>query len=252
MKNKPLVSIITPCYNAGNVISETIESVLQQSYQNWEMLICDDCSTDNSVEIIKEYCEKDSRIKLFSTPQNTGAPAEPRNIAINNAKGDFIAFLDADDIWFSNKLEVQISFAIKKGYNLVYSNYEKISWEGERNNRFIIVAENTSYDKMLKTCDIPFLTALLKKDILKNVRFMTMPKEDYAFWLEVLKPGIVAYNTNSVLALYRESKNSRSGNKIKMISGQWNILRKEEKISFFKAFYYMIIFMIKGYLKYIK
>lgn len=247
-----LISIITPCYNAAAVIAETIESVLAQTYQNWELLICDDCSTDNSVAVIKSYCEKDSRIKLYSTPKNTGTPAEPRNIALNNAKGEFIAFLDADDQWFPNKLEEQIEFSDKNGYDFVYSNYEKISWDGERNNRFIYVATKSTYKSLLKTCDVPCLTALMKKNIVGNIRFKQIPKEDYAFWLDVFRNGVEAYNTNTVLGLYREAKHSRSSNKLKMIVGQWNILRRYERIGRFCSAYYLLVYIIKGYLKYIK
>ena len=253
MKDKPLVSIITPCYNAGSVIAETIESVLQQTYQNWELLICDDCSKDNSVEVISSYCAKDSRIKLFSTSHNTGTPAEPRNIAIDNAKGFCLAFLDADDLWLPNKLEVEVGFMIANDYKMVYSNYEKITWEGKRDGHVIKAPDTATYKDMVKSCVIPAcITTMIRRDIVGEIRFKTMPKEDYAFWLKVFRKGFTAYNTKTLQGLYRQNKNSRSANKLKLISGQWNILRKEEKIGFFRAIYYMVVFMIKGYLKYIK
>lgn len=248
-----LVSIITPCYNAGNVISETIESVLAQTYQNWELLICDDCSTDNSVDVIKTYCEKDPRIKLFSTPRNTGTPAEPRNIAINNASGFCLAFLDADDIWLPTKLETEVKLMVDNDYMMVYSDYEKISWDGKRNGHVIKAPDTATYNDMVKSCVVPAcITTMVRRDVVSNIRFKTMPKEDYAFWLKVFRKGFTAYNTKTLQGLYRQTKNSRSANKFKLISGQWNILRKEEKIGFFRALYYMTVFMIKGYLKYIK
>ena len=253
MSDNSLVSIITPCYNAGSVIAETIESVLQQSYQNWEMLICDDCSTDNSVEVIRVSCAKDSRIKLFSTSRNTGTPAEPRNIAIDNAHGFCLAFLDADDIWLPGKLETEIKLMTENGYQMVYSNYEKISWDGKRNGHVIKAPDTATYNDMVKSCVVPAcITTMVRRDVVGDIRFKTMPKEDYAFWLRVFRRGFTAYNTKTLQGLYRQTKNSRSANKFKLISGQWKILRNEENIGFFRAMYYMLVFMIKGYLKYIK
>lgn len=251
-KNNVLISIITPCYNAAAVIAETIESVLAQTYQNWELLICDDCSTDNSVAVIKSYCEKDSRIKLYSTPKNTGTPAEPRNIALNNAKGEFIAFLDADDQWFPNKLEEQIEFSDKSGYDFVYSDYEKISWNGVRDNRIIKMRKIANYSNMLLTSNVPCLTAMIKRETLKGVRFKAISNEDYVFWLEILKHGITAHNTGVIHGLYREAKNSRSANKYKVAKHHWYILRKIECLGLLKAIFCMITYAYIGLKKYLK
>ena len=255
MKNcqySPLVSVITPCYNAGRFIAETIESVLAQTYTNWEMLICDDCSTDNSIEIIKSYIERDVRIKLFSTPKNTGTPATPRNIAIDNAKGFCVAFLDADDQWLPKKLEIEVSLMIDGHHDIVYSNYEKIDWDGTRANRIIVAPKSITYSDMLKTCGLPCLTTVIRREVIGDIRFKTMPKEDYAFWLKVFKTGIVAYNTNTLQALYRLTPNSRSSRKLKLISAQWRVLRDEEKLGFFFASYCLFVFLVKGFIKYLK
>lgn len=250
--SRPLVSIITPCYNTGKFITETIESVLSQTYQNWEMLICDDCSTDNSVEIIQAYADKDSRIKLFKTPHNTGTPAEPRNISLNNAKGYSVAFLDADDQWLPNKLQTEIDLMLQGNYDIVFSNYEKISWDGKRDNRVIVAPKTIIYSDMLKTCALPCLTTMIKRDVVGDIRFKTMPKEDYAFWLKVFRQGVTAYNTNTLQGLYRLTPNSRSSNKFKLISAQWNVLRDEERLSFFYSLYCLSVFLVKGYIKYLK
>lgn len=247
-----LVSIITPCYNAGKFISETIESVLSQTYQNWEMLICDDCSTDNSIEIIRSYIDKDARIKLYSTEYNTGTPAEPRNIAIDNANGFCIAFLDADDQWLPNKLQVEMNLMLQGNLDIVFSNYEKISCDGKRDNRVIVAPKTITYSDMLKTCALPCLTTMIKRDVVGDIRFKTMQKEDYAFWLKVFRQGVTAYNTNTLQGLYRLTPNSRSSNKFKLISAQWNVLRVEEGLSFFYALYCLFVFLIKGYIKYLK
>lgn len=251
-KNNVLISIITPCYNAAAVIAETIESVLAQTYQNWEMLICDDCSTDNSVEIIKAYCEKDSRIKLFSTPKNTGTPAEPRNIAIDNANGELVAFLDADDVWLPEKLDQQIDFIKQSNYDLVYSDYEKMSWDGKRDNRIIRMRTCATYKTMLRTSDIPCLVAVVKREKLTNIRFKPISNEDYVFWLELLKTGVVAYNTKKVHGVYREARNSRSSNKWNVAKHHWYILREIEKITLLPSIYYMCVYSVVGLNKYLK
>lgn len=246
------VSVITPCYNNKKTIHETILSVINQTYTQWEMLIIDDCSIDGSDIIIKQYCEQDPRIKYLKTEKPSGSPSIPRNLGLENAKGEFVCFLDSDDYWLPNKLEEQIEFIQKNKYSFVYSNYEKISYDGKRNNRIIKTKSQSNYTDNLKSCEIPCLTACISKRIISNTRFLPIKKEDYAFWLEILRKGITAYNTNKIHALYRESKNSRSSNKIKMIKGQWYILRQIEKINIFRSFFFLIIYLWKGYKKYIK
>ena len=140
----PLVSIITPCYNAASYIADTIESVLSQIYPNWEMLIVDDSSTDNSSEIIKQYTSRDKRIIYLNTSAPSGSPSNPRNIGINNANGKYVAFLDADDIWMPDKLQKEIEFLERNRYNLAYSYYEKMDFEGRRANRIIKTRLNTT------------------------------------------------------------------------------------------------------------
>lgn len=211
----PLVSVITPCYNGANYIAACIESVLAQTLVNWEMLIVDDCSTDNSAEIILSYVKKDTRIRFFQTNKPSGSPAIPRNIAIDNAKGHYFAFLDCDDLWLPRKLEEQYSY-------------------------------------ILKSCEIPCLTAFLHRSCVGKLRFVPAPKEDYVFWLLILKQSIVAYNTNTTLALYRDSLASRSSDKVAMLKNQWKIVRHLERVNFFYSLYCMAIYSLKGLRKYIR
>lgn len=242
-----------PCYNAGTVIAETIESVIAQTYPDWELLICDDCSTDNSKDVIKSYVEKDSRIRLFSTSHNTGNPAAPRNISMDNAQGFCLAFLDADDIWLPEMLEKSVSFMTAHNYDIVYSDYEKISWDGERSNRVVHYKKQADYNDMLKICSVPAcITTIVRKDIVGDTRFRNVQIEDYAFWLEIFRKGYVAYNTGTTQGLYRQTKNSRSANKISMISKHWSILRDFEKIGWLKSVYYMITYGVIGLKKYFK
>ncbi len=247
-----LVSIITPCYNAGKTIVETIESVLSQSYPDWELLIVDDCSTDNSAEIIQSYVDRDKRIRYYRTSIPSGSPSLPRNIGIENANGEYIAFLDSDDLWLPKKLEKQMEFIKKNNYDFVYSNYEKIDYKSQRKNRIIKMPEKSSYWDVIETCTIPCLTVLISRRIIGNHRFKSIPKEDFAFWLELLKQGFLAYNQGDVLALYREQSTSRSSNKLNMIKNQWFVLRSIEGVKPIIATYFMTIFFTKGLLKFLK
>ncbi|MBR6659438.1 MAG: glycosyltransferase family 2 protein [Paludibacteraceae bacterium] len=248
MKICPKVSVIIPCFNAENFIACAIESVISQTYTNWEIIICDDCSTDNSVEIIQTFCKLNREIHLLKMPYNTGNPAIPRNLAIENSIGDYIAFLDADDMWLPQKLEQQIYHILKYGYKFVYSNYEKISYSGERKKRNVIVKKKVTYNSLLRSCDIPCLTALFHKSIILNVRFKSIPKEDYVFWLDLFKnTKIIAYNTNEIHALYRESKGSRSSNKLIMLKEQWKILRCYQNLNFVKSLFCISTYLAKAF-----
>jgi len=195
MQNE-LVSVITPCYNTERFISQCIESVIRQTYNNWEMIIVDDCSKDKSAEIIKQYCKKDSRIKYYKTEKPSGSPAMPRNIAIKRAKGRFIAFLDADDIWLEDKLEKQLPFFEQENVAVVFSGYEKMNEEGKRSNRVVIRKRKVvDYKDLLKTDDVGNTTAVYDTKKVGKVYNINIHHEDYALWLAILKKGFVAINT---------------------------------------------------------
>ena len=251
MNNENMISIVMPSFNVGGMIIESINSVLNQTYNKWELLIIDDFSSDNTLSFVEEFAKQDFRIRYFSTNQNTGSPSQPRNIGIEQAKGDYIAFLDSDDIWLPNKLEEQLTFMQKHGYDFVYSNYEKMSWDGKREQRIVKVKESASYKDILKTNEIPCLTVLLSRELLNDVRFKSVPDEDCVCWLDILKKGYKAYNTGKVHAVYREAKQSRSSNKFKMFKERWYILREIEKVSFVPAVYYLTIYAFRGLAKYL-
>lgn len=247
-----MISIITPCYNAEVFLPLTINSVLNQTFQDWELLVVDDCSTDCSAKIVNEYVKKDRRIKYYKTSYPSGSPALPRNIGIENAKGDYISFLDADDLWLPDKLEKQKKILEQNKYDFVYSFYEKIDDNGKRCNRVIKTRGKTRYKDILKSNSIPCLTAFLKKEIIGSTRFKPIPQEDFCFWLDILKKGYIAYNIGEVTALYREAPMSRSSNKIKMFKGYWNVIRNHQRVAFISACYYMVVYSILGILKYLK
>lgn len=251
MTNKPLVSIITSCYNAEKYIKETIESVIAQTYSNWELLIIDDCSMDNSAQIINEYVAMDSRIKYFKTDKPSGSPTFPRNIGIQNAQGQYIAFLDADDMYCPNKLENQLK-CFDDNVGIVFSNYEKIRFDGYRENRIITAPNVVTYKKLLQSGYIGCSTMMYDTYKTGLMQFKHVGQEDYVFALEILKKGYIAVNTNTVEALYRIVENSRSAQKLEMAKRQWKVLRNIEKLPFIEALYYFGHYAIKGVLKFIK
>lgn len=249
---KPLISIITPCYNSASFIVQAMDSVLAQTFEDWEMLIADDCSTDDSAAIVQEYARQDSRIRYYRTDSPSGGPSIPRNIGLEHARGEYIAFLDSDDLWLPEKLKEQLSFLVTHKLDFVYSDYEKITWKGERKNRVIHARAVSSFWDTIESNDIPCLTVLIRSSVIGNTRFKHIPKEDYVFWLDILRQGYKAYNTGKIHALYREAKNSRSANKFKMFMQQWYVLRQIEGVKKIPAAYFLLIFSCKGLFKFLK
>lgn len=248
----PIVSIITPCYNGEQYIEDTIKSVISQDFPDFEMLIIDDCSSDGSARIIKQYSTKDQRIKYFKTSKKSGSPSLPRNIGIENSRGKYIAFLDADDIWLPKKLDSQVRFMEDNNLDMSYSFYEKIDWNGVRDNRIVKTRIVATYKSLLISNSIPCLTSMIRKSVIGDTRFKHIQQEDYCFWLDILNKGVQAHNLCEVTALYREAKNSRSANKLDMFKGHWNVIRNHQNIGFLQACYYMITYAISGFSKYIK
>ncbi len=234
------VSIITPLYNSGKFVSETIESVLVQTYTNWEMLIVDDCSSDDGAEIVKKYCEKDSRIKYIKLEKNSGA-AVARNKAIKLAQGDYIAFLDSDDLWKKEKLEKQIKFMKEKDCAFSFTEYETIDEEGNKNNILIKVPNSPiGYRRYLLTTPIGCLTAMY--DVKKIGKFympLIRKRQDAGLWLKILKKGVKAYPIKENLAEYRIVKNSISSNKVNLIKHQWKLYREVEKLFLLEGLFYL-------------
>jgi len=234
------VSIITPSYKSKKFIKQTIESVLAQTYQNWEMIIVDDMSPDNSNEIIENYIKKDNRIKLIKLNKNSG-PAVARNKAIKESKGRYIAFLDADDQWFPQKLEKQITFMKVNNYAFTYTFYSQINEEGEIQGNPIHPPLKLSYTDMLKMNRIGCLTAIYDSKFLGKVYMPFIQKrQDYGLWLKILKQEKYAYCLAENLALYRIHSNSISRNKIELIKYHYTLFRKHEKLSVYKSIYYII------------
>lgn len=239
MKSKNLVSVITACYNSEKYISETLNSVLNQTHQNWELLLVDDCSKDNTLPIIKEFQKTDKRIKLFQLDVNSGA-AIARNTAIKDANGEFIAFLDGDDKWLPKKLELQLEFMISNNYNLTHTAYELIDNNGVKLNKTIVPAKTLNYNDMLYSNKIGCLTAIYNQSKLGKIYMPLLRKrQDYGLWLKILKTGEKAYGLPEVLSQYRKTENSISNNKLNLIKWNWKLYREVENLSVFKSAYYI-------------
>jgi glycosyltransferase involved in cell wall biosynthesis len=237
-----------PAYNAQSYIAEAIESVLQQSYPYWELLIVDDASNDNTAKIIQSYAKQDKRIKPIYHTANRGA-AHSRNTALRCANGRYIAFLDSDDMWMPNKLSVQISYMQQNDTALCYSSYEIINTQGEYLRTYRI-QKRTSYSDMLKTSTIGTLTMVYDTCKFSKVYFKPIGHEDYALKLDLLKQIDYAHGIDTPLARYRIHEQNISGNKIKAALWQWKIYRDIERLSFFKSFYYFVHYAFYGLKKY--
>jgi glycosyltransferase involved in cell wall biosynthesis len=225
------VSIIMPCHNGSATLRQAVDSVLAQTYADWELLVIEDASTDDSVAVIKAYCAKDSRIKLFHTPAPTGKPATPRNMGIDVAVGRFIAFLDCDDQWLPDKLEHQLPLFEKADCAIVFSFYKKMDAAGNVRSAVVTSPAVVSFDQLLDGNCIGNLTGMYDTAKVGKVFQKEIHHEDYLMWLQVLQKGFMARNTGTVEAYYRESGTSVSGSKLKALSWTWTIYRKELGLS---------------------
>ncbi len=232
-----LVSIITPVYNSSRYIKETIESVLKQTYSNFEMICVDDCSTDNSGYLIKQYQQEDNRIKYIRLDKNSGA-AFSRNIALESARGRYIAFLDSDDIWEKDKLDIQINFMKENQAGFSFTSYQMMDISGNLFDRIIKVPNKINYSGLLKNTIIGCLTVVIDKRIVGDFRMpQVRNSQDYATWLQILKQGHIAYGINQNLARYRKVTGSISNNKLKALKSNWKVYRDIEKLSIIKTMY---------------
>lgn len=245
------VSIITPLYNGERFVAKTIESVLAQTYRDWEMIVVNDGSKDNGPAIVEEYCRKDSRIQLFSQPN--GGSASARNNGIRRATGRYIALLDADDVWMPFFLESQLALMSEKDAVLVYGSHKRIDENDKEILRPFIVPERVTYKDMLKTCSISCLTGLYdtkpygKVYLRENFKSL---RDDYIFWLEIIKKCGVAYGNQRIVGAYRILGQSTSRNKKKVIRPQFRVYREVEGLGLVKSLYYLACWALAGYDKY--
>ena len=224
---KPLVSIITPIYNAEKTISYTIDSVINQTMTDFEMLIVDDMSDDKTIDIVKSYQKKDKRIKLFESSKKIGATGA-RNKALKEAKGRYIAFLDADDLWKSDKLKKQIKFMQDNNYAFTYTDYEYIDEFNKKIGVMRKCPKKVSYFRMLLGDSIGCLTVMYDSKMVGKIAIPNIKKRnDYALWCQILKKVKKGYKCDFILALYRKGNNSlSSGKKIKLLKYHYKMHRE--------------------------
>ncbi len=242
-----LVSIITPVYNSENFVADTIESVLKQSYENWELLLVDDCSYDGSFKIINKYAKEDSRIKVFSNIVNSKA-FESRNVALRNAKGRYIAFLDSDDLWHSNKLKLQIEFMQKNNYPFTYTAFSRFI-NNPLSNKPVFLKNKVSYKSLLSNSIIATSSVMIDKKYIAYFEMENVYYDDFKLWLEILKKQDFAYCLNSCLLYYRISKDSLSNNKFKSAKRVYKIVTKNLGLNIFKSHFYYIKWVVNAILR---
>ncbi|WP_343664216.1 glycosyltransferase family 2 protein [Chryseobacterium mucoviscidosis] len=248
---KELVSIITPSYNSAEFIEETIQSVLNQTYDNWEWLISDDRSQDNTVELIRKY--NDPRIKLHVLEKNGGA-GNARNKSLERAEGRYIAFLDSDDFWYPEYLEEMIGFMDKNNAELVYCNYSRCDEHTMEPVLKDFEADTiVTFSNLLKTCRLaPVSTMYDTKRVGKFFFPVKSKREDHVMWLNLLKKIPKGFPLNKTLAKYRMRENSVSRKKKNIIRDQYLVYKDFMGFSTVKSLYYTANWAFNGFLKYSK
>lgn len=243
-----LVSVIMPSYNSVDYIYQSIESVIKQTYPHWELLITDDCSTDNTVEIVKQYAQKDNRIKLFILKENSGV-AVARNNSIKKAQGRYIAMLDSDDLWLPEKLEKQLAFMQKNGYEFCYSSYIMCDDNGEYDGIFFC-RKQESFQSIKKDDKIGCLTVIYDTKRLGKIYMPLLRKrQDWGFKILLLQKCKRAYGIKEPLAIYRIRNNSLSRQKIRLLKYNINVYKEVLGWSSIKAYCYFLFIFMPTYIK---
>lgn len=249
--NEPKISIIMPAYNAEYYIEEAIRSVMAQTVADWELLVLDDCSADQTRSIVEKLAAEDGRIRLICREENSGGAAKVRNQGLDLCGGDFIAFLDSDDVWHPEKLKLQLDRLQETGAALCYSSYAVIDADGNPAKSDYIVPESTDFEKLLRENVIGCSTVLMRRESMEKYRFNTdFYHEDYILWLQLLKDGYRAVGCPDVLVKWRFIQTSRSFDKGKSAKNRWKIYREYLKLPFLKSAWVFCGYVTAGLKKY--
>lgn len=244
-----LISIIMAAYNAEKTIEQAINSVLSQTYTNFELLVINDCSKDGTVELVKSIAAKDSRVRLISNAKNSGV-SYTRKRGLEEAKGSWIAILDSDDAWAPEKLEKQIKLQKRTNADLLFTSSAFMDSNGQPIDWYLHAPAEVTYRQLLKQNVLSNSSALVRKELYaKHYAIGDGMHEDFAIWLNILKEGKKAYGVDEPLLIYRIAKSSKSGNKVKAAKMNWNTYRYIG-LNPIKAAYYEGWYMIRGFLKY--
>ena len=250
ISSNPLISVVMPVHNGERYIEKSIRSVIMQTYDNLELIVIDDLSTDSTEKIVKDLCEEDKRVIYIKNSQNIGT-ARSRNRGLEQSKGDYVAFLDADDMWKPEKLKVQLQKLESKKADLVYSSYEIVNEDGETSKAAYIVPEKVTFEDLLKENIIGCSTVILSAEIAKKYRFAEdYYHEDYCLWLDLLRDGYKVVGCSELLVKWRLITNSRSFNKFNSASYRWKIYREYLDLSLIKSMRLFFCYFIGGMKKY--
>lgn len=249
MSTSPLISIITAAYNSSEYIEFTYASLARQTHKNWEWLVTDDCSSDNTLEILQKISRIDTRVKPARNQINSGA-AVSRNNSISRATGDFLAFIDSDDLWVENKLETQIEFMNRGNIDFSFTAYNIVDQNGGWGGKRVDYGRVGSfgYDEMLrKAATLGCSTVMLKRSAFPDISMpLIRTGQDYALWLKLLRNGKRAHIIGETLTSYRITPNSISRNKIKKAMRQWQIYREIEKIPIFYSIFCFSFYVFRA------
>ncbi len=247
---KDIVSVVIPVHNAEKYINDTVNSVLNQTYDAWEMILVENASDDSTVHILEEIKSRDSRIRIMDLKDAVGAAAA-RNMGVTAATGRFIAFLDADDIWHPEKLEKEVAFIKEKEAAFVFTGYEFANEKAKPSGKIVKVPESLSHIQAMKnttifTSTVMFDTTRIDKE---KIRMPQIKSEDTALWWNILREGYLAYGLNENLVLYRRPGKSLSSNKIEAIKRIWYLYRKWEKLNVFTSSWYFVHWAFRAVLR---
>ena len=247
------VSIIMPYYKKSNYVVETVNSILNQTFKEFEIIIVDDELSDNSTKVLNRIKQLDKRINIFKNKKNLGA-GQSRNNAINLCNGEFIAFCDCDDLWKSNKLETQLKIMHKLNLEFSHTSYEIIDKKNSKIG-YRDAKENLSFLQLQKSCDIGLSTVILKKNLFDNKKFRfgeTKTKEDYILWLLLAKNDIIIFGIKDCLVSWRKSKDSLSSSTFQKIYDGYKVYKVYLQYSRLKSFYFLFRLSLNFILKKLK
>lgn len=244
-----LVSIIVPVYNVENFIGQTMDCVVAQTYRNWELLLVEDCSTDSTAALIRQYMERtgDPRIRLISQPSNMGA-ARARNRGLREAGGRYISYLDADDLWEPQKLEKELAFMKEKDAAFAFTGYEFADETGKGMGKVVHVPETLTYKQALSNTTIFTTTVMFDLEKLKKeqLEMPVMKSEDTALWFRVLRSGVTAYGLDENLVKYRRAGKTLSSNKLEAIRRIWNLYRRAEGMNVINSAWHFCFWALRA------
>lgn len=245
MLKSPLVSIVMPAYNAARTLAASLESAVAQTWPHWELLLVVDAATDDTLTIAERFAARDARIKVLACQTNQGV-SKSRNLALEQAKGDYLAFLDSDDLWLPTKLAQQVAFMEATGTELCYTAYIRFNEQGPLN--LVVPPEQVSYEQLLQSNVIANLTGIVKRQVVQDLRFKSIGHEDYLFWLMALKRIDCGRRlpTASPMARYRVQPESRSSKKVRNLHWQWHIYRNELGLPVLKSSWLMMHYVINA------